>query len=109
MKYAPAPVLRLTPSKRRQDLLAGMPILRQAHLGLKRPDGRLGALANPAVDLAIIVAERRQPLLQLLLFVERKLGERPAPVVDEATIAGDLVGKKADGERVFVGIVVGLD
>src|SRR5690606_13619493 len=91
-----------------EHLLAGMPVLLQPDLRLESLDRLPRHLADLAVDLAIVIAKRKQALLQFLRFAETQPFERPVPVPREATIARDLVGEKADGQRIFVGVVVAL-
>src|SRR5262245_11435377 len=89
-----------------QDFQAGISVLGQACRGLESLDRRLRPVADPSVELAVIVAVCGKPLLQLLPLLETELGEGPVPVADQASGAGDLVCKKADRQRVFVGVVV---
>ena len=93
-----------------QHFHARMAVLRQARLRLKRLDRRSSSRRRSCRRTCRHNSRCvGQPLLQLLLFLEGELGEGPVPVLHQAAVAGDLVGKKADGERVFVGVVVGLD
>src|SRR5690606_3339068 len=52
----------------RKHFLAWMPIRRHADPGLERHDGRARPGTDLAVDLAIVIAEGKEVLLQFLLF-----------------------------------------
>src|SRR5690606_16104250 len=88
--------------ERVEDFLARMAVLRQPGPVLEGPDGVSGTLADLAVDLAVVIAQGGKTLLQFLGLRRAEPGEGPAPVVHQPTVAGNLVGKKADGQRVAV-------
>src|SRR5690606_35883511 len=92
-----------------QHFLAGMAVLDKAHARLEFLDGVARAGPDLAVDLAVIVAERAEPLLQLLRLLESQPLERPVPVADQAAVSADLVGEEPHGQSIFVGVVVALD
>src|SRR6185312_3023322 len=92
-----------------QHFLARVAVLGQAGARLVGHDGSARSRADAAVDLAVIIAMRGQPLLQFLALLERQLDEGPIPVPHQAAITGNLVGEETDGQRIFVGVGVALD
>src|SRR5690606_29540282 len=91
---------RLSRSQRLQQFLARMSVLRKPQLCLYRTDRLARARADTAVDLAVIVAVSREPLLQFLRLGKAEPGEGAVPVAGQLAVAGDLVGKQAHRQGV---------